>query len=406
MKYTSRRLRRLKGRLALLMFMLALAGCQSTGTAPISSEIPGHGKIVGNTVSVAFGPDGRLWRLLPGENFAYVDSSSDKGVTFHRPVRVNPSPQKISASPENPPVISVDESGRVFVLFYADEVQPGTTYFSVSSDGGRHFEPPVRISDHADRARHYRNAMVTGKNGDVHVFWHDLRDKEEDRRLGESVLSLYYATVESTDNLRFDNQKITGGVCSCCRTPVALDVDGNPVLFARLVFEGSIRDHGIIKLTPEGPTAPKRVTFDDWVIEACPEHGPALAISENGRYHFAWFTLGDKRRGIFYARSDDGGGTLSEPMPLGDIKGLPSHPDVLALGKQVVLAWQQYDGRLTRVMAMHSEDGGETWSTARSIADTTSSAANYPKLVTDGEKVFLSWYARDHGYRLIPVERL
>lgn len=388
-----------------LVLFAALVGCQSTGTTPIYSEVAGLKHVVGDTVSVAFSPGGRLWRLVPGEEFAYVDSSPDFGATFGGAVRVNPTPQKISASAENPPSISIDEAGRIFVLYYADETQPGTIYFSVSTDGGRHFIKPVRISDHADSARHYRNAMVADGKGNVHLFWHDLRDKEEDKRLGESVLSLYYATTDSPEHPVFYNRKITGGVCSCCRTPVALDVDGNPVLFARLVFEGSIRDHGIVKITPAGPTSPRRVTFDDWVIEACPEHGPALAIAESGRYHLAWFTLGDKRQGIFYALSDDQGATLSEPIPLGNIKGLPSHPDVLALGTRVVLAWQQYDGSLTRIMVMQSGDGGETWSPARSAAH-TASAANYPELVTDGENAFLSWYARDHGYRLIPIESL
>src|SRR5207249_9208192 len=68
---------------------------------------------------------------------------------------------------------------------------------------------------------------------------------------------------------------------------------------------GSIRDHGVVTFndaTTPGPL--RRVSVDDWKLEACPHHGPSLAIAPDGSYHVAWFTDGKARKGLFYARAD------------------------------------------------------------------------------------------------------
>jgi hypothetical protein len=142
---------------------------------------------------------------------------------------------------------------------------------------------------------------------------------------------------------------------------------------------------------------------DDWQIEACPVHGPALAIGPEGRYHIAWFTQGRARQGLFYANSSDHGQHFSNPMPLGDLKRLPSHPDVIALGQRVILAWSEFDGVKTQIMAMQSQDGGRTWSKAKPAAE-SASESDYPFLLTNGQAIFVSWNSQREGHRLIPID--
>ena len=107
-------------------------------------------------------------------------------------------------------------------------------------------------------------------------------------------------------------------MCECCRLAVADAPDGGAVLFTRLVVDGKVRDLGLVTVTKEGAALTRRVTDDDWAINACPEHGPALAIGPDGRYHLAWFTQGARRQGLFYAHTDDAGTTLSAPVAIGD----------------------------------------------------------------------------------------
>lgn len=356
--------------------------------------------------SAAFAPDGRLWRILPSQKFVSVDYSTDLGKTFSQPVRVNPVDMPIHAWDENPPTLSVDRNGRVYVLYFANDRQSSTSFFS-HSDHGEQFSAPVKISSEANAWYHYQTEMLVDAAGRIHFTWHDTRDRAEYKKQGGGDLSIYHTAAKTGKIIALPaDQRIAKNICSCCRTAMAEDIDGDLVILARFVYRGNIRDHGLFKLSSDGKISePWRITFDDWEIEGCPAHGPALSISADGRYHMTWFTQGEKRSGLFYAWSDDQGKTFSAPMQVGDPEKLPGRPDVLALGKRVALVWKVFDGAKTRIEAMHSADGGLHWSAARSIAESESQSA-HPALITDGKQIFLSWNSLDTGFRLIPIESI
>lgn len=161
---------------------------------------------------------------------------------------------------------------------------------------------------------------------------------------------------------------------------------------------------GLLQLSSDGITwSARRITDDDWTLNACSIHGPALSIDQEGRYHITWFTQGVKRQGLSYAYSDDQGKRFSSSMPFCDNKRLAEHPDVLALEGRVVLVWREFDGKKTRIMAMQSRDRGDTWVAAGAIAD-SDSESDHPFVITDGKTPFLSWNTLDHGYRLVPIK--
>jgi hypothetical protein len=380
---------------SLLVFILAWSGC---GLAPPAQTPAGNrSSPVGDVVTATFGPDGRLWRLTPTAEYVYVDFSTDHGVSFSSPVAVNSEPQRIKAQPEDRPSLAVDRRGRVLVIYFADGPQPWTTYFSLSSDGGKHFSPSVPVSDHADTAKHYQDLLAVGPDGKIYVFWHDERDKA-----ATGKVSLYYTLSSEPISGQFPNHQVVDSICDCCRTALDFDVSGTPVLFKRMVYPGSIRDHGLLTLTAGGTWTSRRVTNDDWQIDACPEHGPTLSIADDGRYHIAWFTQGRQRQGLFYAHSDDAGSNFSQPMSFGEIKALAGHASVLSLGQRVLLVWKEFDGKKTRIRMLQSPDRGNSWAPPRTLAE-SASASDHPFLLDDGETVFLSWNSKDHGYKLLPI---
>lgn len=357
-------------------------------------------------MAATFGADGRLWRVVPSKDSIAVDYSLDYGKTFSSPVRINSKPQPMNLWEENPPSISVDKQGLVYVLYFADDKQDFTSYFSKSDDGGIHFSEPVKVSSRANTNVHYQTEMLLDTKGRVHFLWHDDRDATEYKKLGGGDLSIYYYVVAGQDNTNSfpPDHRIAKDICSCCRTAAALDIDGRPVVLARFVYPGNIRDHGLLKLATDGsPSLPWRVTYDDWKIEGCPTHGPALSIGDDGRYHMTWFTQGKQRSGLFYAWSANQGKTFSKPIAMGDASKLPGRADVLTIGKQVALVWTEFDGLKTRVQAIRSEDGGQHWSMPKMVAE-TSAASEYPALIDDGKRIFLSWNSADTGYRLIRID--
>lgn len=360
-------------------------------------------KIIKNTLAVTFSPDGTLWRLLPAADFVYLDYSVDKGITYSAPVKVNQQAQKISAWPENPPAIAITQSGRILVLYYADKQQKSTSYFSYSDDLGKSFSKPVLVSDQAATEMHYMDKMLLDKAGNVHFFWHDMRHKVENSNKGSGVISLYHAQAKSSDIGTLKNELITHAVCSCCRTAISLSALGHPVLLLRMVLQGGARDHVLLRkksATDWGEA--KRISDDHWVIDACPEHGPAIAIDGQGRSHLTWFSLGDKRQGIFYAQTDDYGVKVTPPIPLGNSDFLPSHPDVIVTQQRVVLTWTEFDGVRTSLYSQQSDDRGKTWRKSREI-DSSTTSTGYPKLLAHKGQVFLSWFTKNEGHRLMEV---
>lgn len=365
----------------------ALAGCATLPAGPsATADVPG---LVG---SVTFAPDGRLWRARAEADRILVDHSGDLGVSFSTPIAVNVTSQRIKALPEDRPAIAVDSSGGVGVVYYAEESPGVVPYFSYSVDRGRNFSALRPLSTPgADFEHSMVKLAVRGSEG-VHLFWYETRGHG-------GGTSLFYTASDRLEGLSAPERQIAGAMCECCRLALDFDRQGRPVLLARVIFPGGIRDHALLRVEP---MSSHRVTDDGWRIDACPKHGPALSIAEDGRYHIAWFTQGDKRLGLFYAHSDNGGQDFSPPLGFGKLDLLAEHADVLAFGSRVVLAWKEFDGHKTRLLAMQSQDRGTRWSGATVIGE-SKAESDHPDLITNGERIFASWSALDHGYKLIPI---
>lgn len=350
-------------------------------------------------ISAAFGSGNRLWRVVPEKKHVYVDYSTDLGKTFSTPVLINKEEQPIKVSGENRPGIAVDHSGRIYIVYAAEGNQPLTLYYSVSTDNGQSFSTPTPLSDKASEANSFQGKLVLNPSGQPYVFWHDERDRTDWKVPGNTV---YYTAFNGQTGITAA-QKLSDNLCECCHIAAAFDKNNQPVLLARFIYPGGIRDHGLIRTTADGkPSSSSRVTFDQWTIEACPEQGPAISISDDGTYHIAWFTQGSVRQGLFYANSSDQGQHFSTPLSFGHSGKLPSHPDIIAQGKHIALTWTEFDGAKTQLMVMESNDNGQSWSQAKSIAEAPADS-DFPFLLTNNQKIFVSWNSKSQGYRLIPL---
>jgi hypothetical protein len=352
-------------------------------------------------VSAAFAPDGRLWRVVPEKHHVYVDVSADLGKTFSAPALINTEEQPIKVSGENRPGIVVDPSGNIYVIYAAESTQPVSLFYSVSKDNGISFYTPKPLSDKATDANTFQGRLGMDHTGKVFAFWHDERNRTDWRQSGNAI---YYTSLDGNTGLNSPAQKISDTLCDCCRIATAFDNNNQAVLLTRFIYSGGVRDHGLLRMQAgnKEPLA-ARVTFDDWIIEGCPEHGPAISITADNQYHIAWFTQGKVRQGLFYAHSSDQGQHFSKPYAFGNLKNLPSHPDILAQGKHIILTWTEFDGKQTQLFVQHSNDGGETWLPPKPIAQLNSDA-DFPFLLSNKQGIFVSWNSKTEGYRLIPLD--
>jgi len=356
-------------------------------------------------MSVALDGQGRLWRASVRDKQLRVDYSDDAGKTFSAPVEVNPQGEAIGADGENRPKIAIGRRGEIYVSWtmLLDKPYTGHVRFSRSLDGGRTFFAPLTVNDNHEVIGHRFDALTVGADGSVYLIWLDKRDLVAAKAKGEKYggSALYYAVSDNQGASFAANVKLADHSCDCCRIALVVPPKGAPVAFWRHNFEDNIRDHALARLDGKGEM--RRVSHDEWQIDACPHHGPALAIASDNAYHFAWFDNAPRAHGLFYAQSRDEGKTFSSPLHFGDDAHAAAHPDVLNLGREVFLVWKEFDGEVTSVRMMRSRDGGTSWSKNESVA-ATHDASDHPQLVARNGRVWLSWNSKLEGYRLIALE--
>jgi hypothetical protein len=363
---------------------------------------------VSRTATPAIDAGGRLWLAWEEGPHVFVSVSEDEGRTFAAATRVNAEPEPIDANSESRPKIAFGGGGALFVTYTRAGTKPytGDIRFARSLDGGRTFSPPVTINDDGLDAAHRFDALAVAPDGRVIVAWIDKRDLETAARGGGPYdgAALYYA--ESRDRgARFSpNRRLADRICECCRLATAFDASGRLAVAWRNVYPGSIRDHALGWIGSDGtPGATTRVTRDDWKIEACPHHGPAMAISASGAIHFVWFTgAGPAGAGVFYARSLDGGRTFSPPRRVGAASA-SAHASIVTRGREVLIAWKtpgEAGGASVRLE--RSPDEGATWGTGVEVAR-TAAASDYPFLIHTSSGVRLSWLTGADGYRYLAL---
>ena len=357
------------------------------------------------TVTATFDSQGTLWLAWVQQQQIFIQSSSDQGTSFSAPVAVNKTPEAIAAQNESRPKIKVDKQGNIYVSWVLTLDEKRSTYvrFSRSTDGGKHFSPPITINDNLEVIRHRFDSLAVGNNGELFIAWLDARHTEAAKKDQKSFegLSLYYAWSNDQGQHFFPNQKIADHTCECCRLDTAIDQHNLPVIVWRHIYTNSIRDHAIVSFAAwEQPGAMQHLGQENWQIDACPHHGPGLAIAADNRYHAVWFSNSASKQGLFYAYSTDAGQSFSTPLNFG--RNGASHPHVLALGNRVGIVWQEYDGKHSSVQLMQSQDAGKTWSAPAQVAEDTV-MLDEPFLITDGQELYLSWHAPQHGYHLTRV---
>ncbi len=365
--------------------------------------------VTGRVPTASFDFNGRLWLAWLHGQHIYVNHSDDLGKSFSSPVKVNPEPEKIHHNGEARPKIAVDRQGRIFVA-YTQKLPKrftGNIRFSRSVDGGKSFSAPVTVNDNLEVISHRFVSMALDADDKLHLVWLDGRDFMVAKNKGQDYngSALYYSVSEDHGANFQANQKLADYTCQCCRIAMTLDEKQQPVILWRHIFandsgDGINRDHAILSLS-KGSTL-QRVSFENWAAEACPHHGPALAIGADGRYHMAWFNIEDGKPGLYYGYSDDQGKTVSTAYRFAGGSDQAQHTDVLEFNGSVYLVWKAFDGQQTTVWLMQSEDSGESWNKAVAIAS-TDKQSDYPYLLQHDANLYLSWHVVDEGYHLLDI---
>ncbi|MGV0963694.1 MAG: sialidase family protein [Polynucleobacter sp.] len=387
---------------------LAQAQMNHSSMAGISSSKPlvceGFGLDCANAATPFLTKERKLLLAWTSGGKVSVAQSFDLGKTFTSPIVVAEHGKSLDAGSDARPQIVSDSKGNVFLAyaFFKDGNWNAQINTTRSSDGGLSFTTPTPLIKNGSSERF--PSMVIGKNDSIFLTWIDKRLVADAKKSGNPRLggSIAYSFSNDAGNT-FQPEKIANEQsCECCRIGSSIDPKGGVAIVYRAIFPGGIRDHATQLINESSSGKIRRVSKDEWKTDACPHHGPAIAVSSAGKMHVAWFTQGAARSGVFYANSSNQGETYSNPIRIGGEHENVSRPYLLAQEKSIWLVWKGFDGVKTSVYLKQSPDDGLTWSQVTLIAQ-TGDYSDHPLLISNGGDVFLSWLTRADGYQVIKL---
>ena len=367
----------------------------------------GSGLDCANAATPFLRADGKLLLAWTSGGKVSVAHSVDMGKTFSSPTVVAEHGKSLDAGGDARPQIVSDAKGNIFLAyaFFKDSKWNAQINTARSTDSGTTFSAPESLVVNGSSERF--PSVLMRPDGNIFITWIDKRLVDASNKGGQKKLGGSIAYSNSLDGGRtFQTERIANeDSCECCRIGVSLNQKNQPVIIYRAIFSGGVRDHASQVISSNGPDKIRRVANDGWKTDACPHHGPAIAVSSQGTIHTAWFTQGTNRAGVFYANSHNEGASYSEPMRLGKVDANTSRPYLLALGKNVWLVWKEFDGHDTVVVMKQSGDDGKTWS-KETILSKTADYSDHPLLISQGNQVFLSWLTRADGYQLTKIGQI
>jgi hypothetical protein len=355
----------------------------------------------------------------------YCALSTDGGLHFSAPVRVNGAAGDVRSGGEQPPRVAlVPTTGdrTDIVVVWSVKSTDGTRLVSAkSTDGARTFGPTSTIPGSEGAGNRGWQSIAVDGAGRVVALWLDHRDgaapkppeksaaaaatgMTHDRNTMAEKSKLYFAALDDKTP-----RVITASVCYCCKTSLTTGSDGAIYGVWRHVFADNQRDIAYTVSRDSGRTfAPiARVSADGWQFDGCPENGPAIAVDRTQRVHVLWPTPPDGKTGtplaLFYATSRDG--RTFAPRVRITTGAAAQHAQLAATADgALVAAWDEFvtGGRAIRVAVARPAGGPPTFVT-RAIEGAT---GNYPAIAATSNGAIVAWTKTDAGAGAIAITRV
>ena len=420
--------------------LLAAAGAQAAAPAAGNITIGVRGRVnaapsiaaIGRVVVLAWGAS------TSGGMDVYASVSRDGARTFGVPVRVNDADGDASVGGEQPPHVALiprtDREPSIVVVWTAK--RPGGTRILAarSDDAGASFSHARPLAGGEASGNRGWEAVATDADGRVVSVWLDHRElagsaagqapmhheghdhasagkAPADGAARAQLSKLYFSRLDdASGGSEAAGRAIAGGVCYCCKTALAAGTDGSIFAAWRHVYPGNIRDIAFTVSRDGGRTfsEPIRVSDDQWVLDGCPENGPAMALDDRQRVHVVWPTLVSGTAAdveptleLFYAASSDG--RQFSPRRRLPTEGVPKHAQVAAAQDgSLIVVWEEQARGTRRIVAGRTR-GGEAF--ARQIVSGTGSAV-YPVVAAAGDSTIVAWTHEVKERSVIQLTRL
>jgi hypothetical protein len=243
---------------------------------------------------VAVDPAGTVYVAFGSGDGIHCAISRDGGKNYEPPVKVGQAGVMALGMRRGPRVAAAGKA--VVVTAICGEIgkgRDGDLLAWRSTDSGKTWQGPVTINSVAGAAREGLHHSTAAPSGLVYCTWLDLREK------GSRV----YGAASSDGGANWHSEKMIyqspdGHVCPCCQPQAAFDPQGqlhvmwrNDLAGARDMYLTTSKDGG------KSFAAPVKLGQGTWPLKTCPMDGGGLAGSADGAVMTIWM----RRKEVFRA---------------------------------------------------------------------------------------------------------
>lgn len=340
---------------------------------------------------------------------AKLDAGATQAST---PVRVNPRGGEASAWRGDPPSIAAARDGTIYVAWTARSAPEGHAtdiFLSVSRDGGKSFEQPVRVNDDKKPVVHGMHSMAVDERGRIFLAWLDERsvnmndeNGKPDEHKMEANREVYVASSADGGRTFSQNRLVAREACPCCKTAITAGGDGRLYVAWRQVLPGNYRHIAVSSSTDAGQTfsEPVIASDDKWMIAGCPVSGPALVTANDNALRVLWYSAGEAGApGLYWSESRDGGKSFTSRKGLAEGAAFGNPHLLRGPGNNLTVVWEGNQQGASKIIVARLNDAGSPAVTE------IPSQGQLPSAVATRDQLYITYITKQNEQRSIWLVR-
>ena len=378
--------------LVLLLFVVIVAGCSKPSNlldAAKLHEIPVPASTGSAQVNLATGPGGEVylsWMETNDAGWPAIKFASKTASGWSAARTIAEGEALVVNYADFPSLLAVD--GKFLAAHWMTSIpNSGEGYnvnIAVSHDTGQSWTKPVVANRDGTPTEHGFVSMAPMPGGGIAAVWLDSRkldDKTDD-------VAMMTARINS-DGTAGTETVLDERVCECCQTS-SVAVNGGILTVYRDRTKDEIRDIAIVRFDGKTWTAPKIVSADNWMIDACPINGPAIAARGND-VAVAWFTIVNDKSRVNVAFSSDGGNTFGKAVQVDDGDPVGRVDVVVPESGKAVVSWLEKKDKSAELRARQVQSDGARQPAVTVGTTSAGAAGGFPKMELAQGSIVFAW---------------
>jgi len=255
---------------------------------------------------------------------------------------------------------------------------------ALSHDGGATWTKPAVPNRDGTPTEHGFVSLAPLASGGITAIWLDSRKLEK-----ESTDVAMMAAPISNEGVAGSETVVDDRVCECCQTS-SVAVNGGILTVYRDRSKEEIRDIAIVRFDGKQWSSPKLVANDNWMIDACPINGPAIAAKGNDVV-VAWFTIVKNMSRINAAFSTDGGNTFGKPIQVDDGDPVGRVDVVMLESGKAVVSWLEKKEKVAELRAKQVQADGAALPAITIGTTGAGTASGFPRMELSQGTITFAW---------------